>query len=218
MGAVKSMAGTILTISVIAVSGPAAARFVSVDPVQANANNGQNFNRYWYANNNPYKFTDPDGRQVSINYNKPGTPEYRFAQKYQNRPGEISVSGHGSKDHITDDRNRVDNTQEGRVRLDAQGVADAVQSLPEYSQESTVTLLNCNAANGENSIAEQVSNITGNQTQGSPALLEGNPNNGAATPFTDSNGNHARDSGEATQMRTFDPQVQEQDPVEREEQ
>jgi len=23
---------------------------------------GENFNRYWYANNNPYKFTDPDGR------------------------------------------------------------------------------------------------------------------------------------------------------------
>lgn len=41
----------------------ASARFVSVDPVQANPNNGQNFNRYYYANNNPYRFTDPDGRQ-----------------------------------------------------------------------------------------------------------------------------------------------------------
>lgn len=44
-------------------SSAAEARFVSVDPVRANANNGQNFNRYYYANNNPYKFTDPDGRQ-----------------------------------------------------------------------------------------------------------------------------------------------------------
>ena len=35
----------------------------SVDPVTANANNGANFNRYWYANNNPYRFVDPDGRQ-----------------------------------------------------------------------------------------------------------------------------------------------------------
>lgn len=42
--------------------GNAHARFVSVDPVQADANSGQNFNRYHYANNNPYKFTDPDGR------------------------------------------------------------------------------------------------------------------------------------------------------------
>lgn len=40
----------------------ASARFVSVDPVQANPNNGANFNRYYYGNNNPYRFTDPDGR------------------------------------------------------------------------------------------------------------------------------------------------------------
>lgn len=32
----------------------------------ANPNNGTNFNRYWYANNNPYKFTDPDGRYVTF--------------------------------------------------------------------------------------------------------------------------------------------------------
>lgn len=25
---------------------------------------GGNFNRYWYANNNPYKFKDPDGRYI----------------------------------------------------------------------------------------------------------------------------------------------------------
>jgi RHS repeat-associated protein len=37
-------------------------RFLSVDPVTANAENGSNFNRYKYASNNPYKFTDPDGR------------------------------------------------------------------------------------------------------------------------------------------------------------
>ncbi|MEF2148456.1 RHS repeat-associated core domain-containing protein [Aquilutibacter rugosus] len=38
-------------------------RFLSTDPVQANANTGGGFNRYAYAANNPYKFTDPDGRQ-----------------------------------------------------------------------------------------------------------------------------------------------------------
>lgn len=40
----------------------ASARFVSTDPVQADPHAGQNFNRYWYGNNNPYRFTDPDGR------------------------------------------------------------------------------------------------------------------------------------------------------------
>lgn len=38
------------------------ARFLSVDPVPTDPNNGQNFNRYAYANNNPYKNIDPDGR------------------------------------------------------------------------------------------------------------------------------------------------------------
>ncbi|MEZ0469592.1 RHS repeat-associated core domain-containing protein [Luteimonas salinilitoris] len=39
-------------------------RFLSVDPVTADANTGGNFNRYWYANNNPYKSIDPDGRRA----------------------------------------------------------------------------------------------------------------------------------------------------------
>ena len=34
----------------------------STDPVKANPNTGTNFNRYSYANNNPYRYTDPDGR------------------------------------------------------------------------------------------------------------------------------------------------------------
>lgn len=42
---------------------PALGRFLSVDPVGVDPTNGANFNRYWYANNNPYTFTDPDGRQ-----------------------------------------------------------------------------------------------------------------------------------------------------------
>lgn len=41
---------------------PTIGRFLSTDPVAASANTGANFNRYKYAANNPYKFTDPDGR------------------------------------------------------------------------------------------------------------------------------------------------------------
>ncbi len=41
---------------------PQIGRFLSVDPVTANGNTGANFNRYWYANNNPFRFIDPDGR------------------------------------------------------------------------------------------------------------------------------------------------------------
>ena len=39
---------------------PIAGRFLSVDPVAASP---ESFNRYWYANNNPYKYIDPDGRK-----------------------------------------------------------------------------------------------------------------------------------------------------------
>ncbi|WP_153064973.1 RHS repeat domain-containing protein [Xanthomonas arboricola] len=41
-------------------------RFLSVDPVAADSVLAANFNRYWYANNNPYRFTDPDGRSIVI--------------------------------------------------------------------------------------------------------------------------------------------------------
>jgi len=40
--------------------------FLSVDPVTAYSNPIGAFNRYRYANNNPYTFTDPDGRDVQV--------------------------------------------------------------------------------------------------------------------------------------------------------
>jgi RHS repeat-associated protein len=47
--------------------------FLSTDPVTAL--DGP-FNRYWYANNNPYRFTDPDGRESGAGY---ATGEYTMA-------------------------------------------------------------------------------------------------------------------------------------------
>jgi uncharacterized protein RhaS with RHS repeats len=41
---------------------PIAGRFLSMDPISTNADTGAKFDRYMYANNNPYRFTDPDGR------------------------------------------------------------------------------------------------------------------------------------------------------------
>lgn len=41
---------------------PLLGRFLSVDPITALSSPSGNFNRYRYANNNPYKFWDPDGR------------------------------------------------------------------------------------------------------------------------------------------------------------
>lgn|GEM_PF-2584063 len=36
--------------------------FLSIDPVDVDTTIGANFNRYWYAKDNPYRYTDPDGR------------------------------------------------------------------------------------------------------------------------------------------------------------
>ena len=44
---------------------PLLQRFFSNDPVATNPNTGASFNRYWYANDNPYRFTDPDGRMTA---------------------------------------------------------------------------------------------------------------------------------------------------------
>src|SRR5579885_3885163 len=41
---------------------PQTGTFLSPDPVDVDTSTGANFNRYAYANDNPYRFTDPDGR------------------------------------------------------------------------------------------------------------------------------------------------------------
>jgi len=51
---------------------PAIGRFLSVDPMASDMQNGWNFNRYNYAANNPYTFIDPDGRAVKAMSNNIG--------------------------------------------------------------------------------------------------------------------------------------------------
>lgn len=43
---------------------PIVGRFMGIDPVGFKETNPISFNRYAYANNNPYKFIDPDGRDA----------------------------------------------------------------------------------------------------------------------------------------------------------
>jgi len=45
---------------------PEIGRFLSQDPAGFSENNIFSFNRYAYANNNPYKYVDPDGRSSKI--------------------------------------------------------------------------------------------------------------------------------------------------------
>lgn len=62
-------------------------RFMSVDPVVADGSTGGNFNRYWYANNSPYRFTDPDGRSgfdFFANGIEPVIQSYAIYKGYKN--------------------------------------------------------------------------------------------------------------------------------------
>lgn len=52
----------LLAVVVCAFASDVSARFISTDPVPPNPKNGNNFNRYAYVDNNPYRYTDPDGR------------------------------------------------------------------------------------------------------------------------------------------------------------
>jgi RHS repeat-associated protein len=50
-------------------------RFLGGDPVMPDTESGSNFNRYWYGNNNPSTFFDPDGREASGTSTKPPSTE-----------------------------------------------------------------------------------------------------------------------------------------------
>ena len=45
---------------------PQVGRFLSIDPELVNTETGVHFSRYVYAESNPYKFTDPDGRCATL--------------------------------------------------------------------------------------------------------------------------------------------------------
>ena len=65
-------------------------RFLSVDPVTADAASGANFNRYKYASNNPYKFVDPDGR---ADWNMVKNGLVQMANSMVEMSAEIGISG-----------------------------------------------------------------------------------------------------------------------------
>ena len=83
---------------------PMIGRFLSVDPVTANSGTGANFNRYWYGNNNPYKFTDPDGRIAIDELRKiMGSGDKPHPTIDRCNGGHTCYGGGGSKPNKTDE-------------------------------------------------------------------------------------------------------------------
>lgn len=65
---------------------PQSGRFVSTDPVVP-TDDGRNFNRYEYANDNPYKYTDPTGEATYYQFNNGITI---VVQKFKNNGTQFS--------------------------------------------------------------------------------------------------------------------------------
>jgi RHS repeat-associated protein len=76
--------------------------FLSVDPVTAYGNPVGQFHRYRYANNNPYRFTDPNGRQSLPVWPVPGYYKLNEADKPREGRGEFGAprnTARGPSDH-----------------------------------------------------------------------------------------------------------------------
>ncbi|MCW6027775.1 RHS repeat-associated core domain-containing protein [Stenotrophomonas sp. SRS1] len=56
--------------------------FLSVDPVSPHGEKASQFNRYRYANSNPYSFTDPDGRVAVVTQMKDGSIKIDLHAKF----------------------------------------------------------------------------------------------------------------------------------------
>ncbi|MCI1131115.1 D-Ala-D-Ala carboxypeptidase family metallohydrolase [Stenotrophomonas maltophilia] len=134
--------------------------FLSVDPVTAYEQPAGQFNRYRYANGNPYKFTDPDGRQAV-----PGQPLVFYQTTTR------TTTGSGAVDVV---RTSVSNY--GIVHGTRTEVRGTVTFLPQKSlggapanpgSEVTTKLLNFSDKSGKNvEVASGQRTVDQNRTVG----------------------------------------------------
>ena len=98
---------------------PQTGTFMSPDPVDVDPSTGANFNRYAYANDNPYRFTDPDGRDSCstgthlsgqscaslgvkvMQVSEPSAPTSKIAhQMVSNNPADRVSAAHSAMDYF----------------------------------------------------------------------------------------------------------------------
>ncbi|MFT3897348.1 MAG: RHS repeat-associated core domain-containing protein [Thermomonas sp.] len=126
---------------------PMIGRFLSVDPVTATSVGG-NFNRYWYANNNPYKFIDPDGRSswgTTCTGSMLGCPTQTQGapQNYTRSVGPIDCAGCATRDGGQQTRQSAssDNvTNKAISRLNPKVQGPATDFINQVEDEMGITL------------------------------------------------------------------------------
>ncbi len=123
-------------------------RFLSVDPLAANANTGAMFNRYNYAKNNPYGYVDPDGRTCTSNADKKGV-----TCKFDNPNGLTGKRLDDANRAYTRAVNRLLNNPGRKVELSASSAAGTKVSTTTTAGKIADVLIKANVKYGGDSPA-----------------------------------------------------------------
>lgn len=104
--------------------------FLSVDPVTTDAGTGANFNRYWYANDNPYRYMDPDGRRSGLSGDDKDCEVYHCESiTFFDRPSDQRrmerISQQTEPSNVPFDGNESVATIAGRVNAETIGMHDS---------------------------------------------------------------------------------------------
>lgn len=113
--------GCIALLAAFSITAPT---YASNDPVTADPSTGANFNRYYYANNNPYKFTDPDGRRGELFWTAPGQVTYTIRWT-MNGASTSNFTAAQVNAQIAQDFSGTVNFNGADVTITAQGVYEA---------------------------------------------------------------------------------------------
>lgn len=112
---------------------PVVGRFYSNDPVGFMASNPMMFNRYAYANNNPYKYTDPDGRS-SKNRSDSAAQLGILAGELL---GVIEKNGDGMRTSITDGKLKSDGLEKNKRGPKTGGAGAHNEKIKQIGEQAT---------------------------------------------------------------------------------
>ena len=102
---------------------PVIGRFYSNDPVGFSADSPMMFNRYAYANNNPYKYVDPDGKAAILACIPAAPACAAAAQTTVNAVGAITIVIIGAMTESADD-NQPPESEDGSKTSDREAGSD----------------------------------------------------------------------------------------------
>jgi RHS repeat-associated protein len=118
---------------------PMLGRFLSPDPLRFVEDNPMSFNRYDYANGNPYRYWDPDGREA-LPINVEGNPELdalavsTLNSLPQKRPYEEMAVLRRKDESLSASDSIQLGPVGGRVRVDMSGAEAVVHTHPHFSR------------------------------------------------------------------------------------